>query len=125
MKWLRCVFEPATHEKANGRQRLLICDSHDSHIISSFIAHCMKHKISLLAILPYSSYLLQPADIAVFGLLATYHRQETDPYTRNGIHCLSKAKWVQIYTRARPKALTKNNILSAWRGVGLIPLNQQ
>jgi hypothetical protein len=124
LEWLKRVFEPATREKANGRQRLLICDGHDSHIAGNFIAHCMEHKITLLIIPPHSSHLLQPADVAVFGPLATYHGQETDRLTRNGIRRLAKAEWVQIYTKARPKALTKKNILSAWRGAGLVLLNR-
>jgi hypothetical protein len=124
LKWLQRVFEPATREKAGGRQRLLICDGHDSHIAGSFIAHCMEHRITLLVIPLHSSHLLQPADVAVFGPLATYHAQETDRLTRNGVCCLSKAEWVQIYAIARSKAITQKNILSAWRGAGLVPLNR-
>ena len=112
-------------EKAGGRQRLLICDGHDSHIAGNFIAHCMEHRITLLVILPHNSHLLQPADVVVFGPLATYHAQETDRLTRNGVRRLSKAEWVQVYTIARSKALTEKNILSAWRGAGLVPLNRQ
>jgi len=124
LEWLQWVFELATREKASGRQRLLICDGHDSHIAGSFIAHCMEYRITLLVIPPHSSHLLQPADVAVFGPLATYHAQETDHLTRTGVRCLSKAEWVQIYATARSKALTKKNILSAWRGAGLIPFNR-
>lgn len=85
----------------------------------------MEHKITLLLLPPHSSHLTQPADVAVFGPLATYHGQETDRFTRNGVRRLTKAEWVQIYTKARVKALTQQNIFSAWRGAGLIPLNRQ
>jgi hypothetical protein len=43
LEWLRRVFEPGTREKAGGKQRLLICDGHDSHITGNFIAHCSLH----------------------------------------------------------------------------------
>src|SRR5438270_3488786 len=85
LEWLKRVFEPATREKASGRQRLLICDGHDSHIAGNFIAHWIEHKITLLIIPPHSSHLTQPADVAVFEPLATYHGQETDRLTRNGV----------------------------------------
>lgn len=41
LKWLHECFEPATHEKANGRKRILLCDGHDSHITAGFILHCI------------------------------------------------------------------------------------
>jgi hypothetical protein len=125
MEWIRRVFEPATREKANGKQRLLICDGHDSHISGDFLAYCYENQISLLVMPPHSSHLLQPADIGVFGPLATYHGQETDRLTSGGVRRITKAEWVQIYFTARQKAFTSKNIASAWRGAGLYPLNRQ
>src|SRR5437764_732165 len=102
LEWLKRVFEPATQENAYGRQRLLICDGHDSHITGNFLTHCMDYEITLLVIPSHSSHLLQPADVVVFGPLITFHGQETDRLTNNGIYRFTKAEWVQIYTKARP-----------------------
>lgn len=41
LKWLKCVFKPTTHTKVNEQYQLLVCDSHDSYISESFIAHCL------------------------------------------------------------------------------------
>jgi hypothetical protein len=92
MEWIRQVFEPATREKACGKQRLLICDGHDSHISGDFLAYCYENQISLLVMPPHSSHLLQPADIGVFGPLATYHGQETDRLTSGGVRHITKAE---------------------------------
>ena len=56
LEWLKRVFEPATRAKANGQQRLLICDGHDSHISGSFISHCIQNRIALLILPPHTSH---------------------------------------------------------------------
>ena len=76
LEWLRQVFEPSTREKAQGKQRILICDGHDSHISGNFIAHCMRNNITLLVLPPHTSHLIQPADVGVFGPLAAFHGQK-------------------------------------------------
>ena len=69
LEWLKRVFEPFTCVKANSQYRLLICDGHDSYISGSFIAHCLQNRIALLILPPYTSHLLQPLDVAIFGPL--------------------------------------------------------
>lgn len=125
MEWLRTVFEPETREKANGKPRLLIADGHDSHISGNFISHCMENNIDLLILPPHCSHILQPLDVSVFGPLKTAHGVETDTLTRTGISRTQKPEWVDLYLRARLKALTKKNVQSAWRGAGLLPWNPQ
>ena len=85
----------------------------------------MENRITLLVLPPHTSHLLQPADVGVFGPLVVYHGQETDRLTCNGVRRISKAEWIQLYAIARQKAFTTKNILSAWRGAGLYPLNRQ
>lgn len=86
------MFELATREKAEGKQRLLICDRHDSHISGNFIAHCMKYKITLLVLPAHSSHYTQLLDVAVFDSLAIALSQETDCLTSNSIARISKAE---------------------------------
>jgi hypothetical protein len=125
MEWLRRVFQPATREKAMGKPRLLICDGHDSHISGNFIVHCMEYNIVLLVLPPHTSHYTQPLDVAVFGPLATALGQETDRLTSiTSASRISKAEWVELYTKARQKAVTSQNIHSSWRGAGLFPLQR-
>ena len=104
-----------------GKPRLLICDGHDSHISGNFIAHCEEHNIVLLPLAPHTSHYTQPLDVAVFGPLATALSQGTDslPVAR-----ISKVEWLELYIKARQKAITSNNISSGWRGAGLIPIQR-
>lgn len=75
-----------------GKQRLLICDGHDSHISRNFIAHCIENQITFLILPLHTSHLLQLADVGVFRLLAVYHRQETDHLTSDEVRQISEAE---------------------------------
>ncbi|ODQ74015.1 hypothetical protein LIPSTDRAFT_69545 [Lipomyces starkeyi NRRL Y-11557] len=109
LEWLKRVFEPATRAKANGQQRFLICDGHDSHISGSFIAHCLQNQITLLILPPHTSHLLQPLDAAIFG-----------PLKKRLTAALSHLNQAQLaYIQARSEACTQQNIESAWRGAAL------
>ncbi|KAH0537568.1 hypothetical protein FGG08_005634 [Glutinoglossum americanum] len=58
-------------------------------------------------------------DVAIFGPLTTALSQGID---RLPVSRISKAEWVELYIKARQKAITTRNIHSAWRGAGLVPI---
>lgn len=121
LAWLTKVFEPLTYEKAAGRQRLLIADGHGSHIRGDFIAYCMENKIDLLIMPPHCSHILQPLDVGVFAAFKRYHTIETHAISRLSSQRIPRAEWIELLSRARTKAMSKENILSGWRGTGLYP----
>jgi DDE superfamily endonuclease/Tc5 transposase DNA-binding domain len=123
LKWLRECFEPSTREKAHGRKRILLCDGHDSHITAGFILHCIRNDIILMILPPHSSHLLQPLDVGYFGPLKTALSTQLDRLIRTGISRVQKAEWLEAYIKARAIALTRRNILSSWRGAGLVPFS--
>ena len=85
----------------------------------------MKHKITLLLLPLHSSHYTQPLDVAVFSPLSTALGQEVDRFSSIGISRIRKVEWLELYIKARQKAITSKNISSAWRGAGLIPLNRK
>jgi hypothetical protein len=121
LAWLKTVFEPLTREKAAGRQRLLIADGHGSHIQGDFIAYCMENKIDLLIMPPHCSHILQPLDVGVFAAFKRFHTIETHAISRLSSQRIPRAEWIELLSRAREKAMSKENILSGWRGTGLWP----
>ena len=92
LQWLRQVFEAETREKANGNLSLLICDEHDSHITSSWIAHCMKNNIIFMVLPPHSSHLTQPLDVGVFGPLKTLMASAIESLISTELHRILKAE---------------------------------
>jgi DDE superfamily endonuclease len=121
LRWLIRNFEPNTREKAAGRQRILILDGHGSHLTPPFVEFCDQHKISILCMPAHTSHRLQPLDVSVFASLKHWYRRETDSRMRVSHVAVPKAAFIQIYEKARPKALTVHNVQSGFRKTGLIP----
>jgi hypothetical protein len=117
------VFDPNTRDKANGKQRALVCDRHGSYVQPEVLRFCIDNNISLLVMLPHSSYLYQPLDIGIFSLLKIYLSVELDTIIRYGISNIKKFEWADAYRRARPQAMIETNIKTAFRTAGLYPLN--
>jgi hypothetical protein len=125
IEWVQRVFDPATRAKANGDMRALICDGHGSHATSEFIGFCIANKIEILLMPPHSSHICQPLDVGVFSPVKTYMSSQLTKFTRYKIDKIQKFEWAEAYRIARPKAMTEENIKSAFRKAGLIPLNRR
>jgi DDE superfamily endonuclease/Tc5 transposase DNA-binding domain len=125
VEWLRRCFDPATHAKANGQSRLLICDGHGSHVTGNFIVYCMFANIVLLILPPHTSHLTQPLDVSIFGPLKTHLTSELHGLISMEIARVQKFEWLNGYVGARSRTFNINNILSAFSGAGLIPFDPQ
>ena len=64
LQWLRDVFIPEMAPKDPREQRLLILDGHDSHMTEEFLFECYDNNIYLLYLIPDSSHVLQPLELA-------------------------------------------------------------
>ena len=117
------VFEPSTRPEDPTTRRLLIMDGHSSHITANVIAFCMQRAIDLMILPPHCSHILQPLDVGVFAPLKRALASETDAALRLDTRRMSRVEWVEMYIRAREKALTSSNIRGGWRGAGLAPLS--
>ena len=69
------MFEPET-VSSTPRRRLLFTDGHSPYITVKFIGFCLEKAIDLVILPPYSSYILQPLDVAIFSLLKIYLSRE-------------------------------------------------
>jgi hypothetical protein len=124
MQWIK-HFESATQSKLQSPEeyRLLICDGHDSHISSDFIAFCIQKRIHIILLPPHSSHLLQPLDVGIFSPLKRALSKQISRLVRTGIARIQKVEWIECFIEARARSITKDNILSGWRGAGLFPEN--
>ena len=78
LSYIESIFDRETKAKArNGRDwRLLYVDRHGSHINMKWLEYCEKHRILVAVYPPHSTHRLQPLDVSVFALMATYYSQE-------------------------------------------------
>lgn len=72
---------------------------------------------------PHCSHILQPLNVGVFAPLKCALASETNAALRLDTRRISRVEWVEIYIRAREKALISSNIRSSWRSTGLAPLS--
>ena len=103
---------------------MLIVDGHDSHIITKAIKYCINNNIVLIRLPSHSTDILQPSDVGIFSPLATAYKLQLEYYTWLGAgYSVDKADFIQFYGKARQESITVENVLSARRKSGLIPLN--
>ena len=90
-----------------------------------FMEFCDQIKILPLCLPPHSTHLLQPLDVGGFGPLSKAYKQLVSSRSRYGAVNVSKVEFLNLIQVARKQAMSTTNILSAWRGTGLVPYNPQ
>jgi hypothetical protein len=79
----------------------------------------------LLILPPHTLHLLQPLDVAIFGLLKKRFTTALSHLNQAQLVQIQKIEWMEAYIKARLHVCNHHNIESAWRGAGLFPLNPQ
>ena len=79
----------------------------------------------MLILPPHSSHLTQPLDVAVFGPLKKHMAAELQGIIQTEVLRIQKVEWLSAYVRARVKAFSTSNILSAFSGAGINLFNPQ
>ena len=90
LTWLQQVFDRYTKPKNRRDWRLLIIDSHSSHVTKDFINYCNCHKILLMIYPPHATHTLQPLDVVCFKPMAQNYTNELD-------NCMQKTQgWLPV-----------------------------
>ncbi|KAF2839623.1 DDE-domain-containing protein [Patellaria atrata CBS 101060] len=122
LRWLETVFDRSTRTKASRAWRLLIVNGHGSHINMPFLEYCISNKIILGNYPPHSTHRLQPLDVSLFSLLATYYSQNLDDFLSRsqGISNIAKRNFFEPFWTAYQMAFTEKNILGSFKeGISL------
>ena len=125
LHWLQSVFHRYTYETVGRGRRLLLIDSHSSHVNLRFIDTCDRLRILLLILPPHATHRLQPLDVSLFAPLARLYTNNLNDYTANslGLVSLSKRSFWRLFWPAWQNAFTLANITSAFAKTGIWPLN--
>ncbi|KAH4900865.1 hypothetical protein HBI80_150040 [Parastagonospora nodorum] len=111
LAWLEQVFDRCTKNKP-GRWRLLILDSHGSHLTPEFLKYCNRHRILLMVFPPHSTHTLQPLDVVMFKPLSSSYSNELTQHLHNAQGL-----------RAWSSSFKENTILKAFEATGIWPTN--
>lgn len=123
VEWIK-DFDKNTKDKANGRYRLLLVDGHNSHYTRAFLMYARLHQIIVLCYPSHTTHLLQGLDVVIFAILKHWLSYERDQWERETGESVSKSNFLQIYGRAHFRALTPENIKTAFRKTGIWPLDR-
>lgn len=69
LNWLVKNFNPATHEKAAGRTRVVFLDGHSSHFSLELLQKARELDIKLIAYPAHCTHILQGLDVVCFAKL--------------------------------------------------------
>jgi hypothetical protein len=104
---------------------MLIWDGFGTHKTLEILEFCFENNIILCRLPSHTSHKLQPCDVGVFGPLKTAYREQVERMERGGVNTVRKQHFTYLYSPARVSSFTKRNILAAWRGSSLFPLNSE
>ena len=95
--WLENVFEKHTKDRTIGRYRLLILDSHGSHVTPGFDQYCLKHSIIVLCMSVHLSHLLQPLNVGCFAVLKRLYSYLVEQKVGLGVNHINKIEILPLY----------------------------
>ena len=125
--WFETLVLPRL-KKQEGR-KVLIGDNLSSHINLSVIDKCRENNIAFISLVPNSTHLMQPLDIAYFHPMKVEWRKQIGTYksSQNGAaRPLSKDVFPSMLTQL-VKELEhkgKENMKAGFRKAGIYPLNR-
>jgi hypothetical protein len=125
--WLTQIFDRETKDKARRRWRLLFLDGHGSHLTMKFFDYCDKNKIILVTYPPHSTHSLQPLDVGIFSPLSKAYSDELEAFLHIslGLSHITKRDFFRLFFPAWGRALTRENIISSWKTVGIYPFDPE
>lgn len=120
------MFNVNTKDLARRKWRLLIINSHRSHITRAFLKYCYLYKILVAIFPPHSTYTLQPLDVVLFKPLSTqYSHQLTQRlYSSKSLLLVKEGGFFNLFWQAWLNSFTENNILKAFKATGNLPLRR-
>lgn len=123
LRWLQKVFILATNGRTRGGYRLLILDSHGSHLTPEFDITCKENNIIAICMPAHSSHLLQPLDIGCFSPLKRAYSKLIKQKGCLGYNYINKLDFLKAYPTAYKEVFTIENTKSGFRATGIVPFN--
>ena len=125
LKWLPSFLNDTSHLRENGKRMLLIYDGYKSHVSLSVISMLMKENVLAYALPSHTSQITQPLDVAVFGPLKSFLKEEIRSTVMTSDRKIDIYEICQSFTRAYDRAMSPANIKAGFRATGIFPPDPQ
>jgi hypothetical protein len=121
--WFFQVFLPFA-QKLNG-PKVLLGDNLGSHFSVDVVRSCQMHDIRFTTLLPNTTHILQPLDVAVFRPLKVIWRQVLQDWRSTGRNsaCIPKESFPPLLHRVIRK-LNPQHLKSGFEATGIYPLDR-
>jgi hypothetical protein len=83
-----------------------VCVGFGTYKTLEVLKFCLENYIILCRLLSYTSYKLQPCNIAVFAALKAAYRNKVERLERSSVNAIGKEHFTSLYSCARSKAFT-------------------
>ncbi|KAF5519700.1 hypothetical protein CGCA056_v007662 [Colletotrichum aenigma] len=124
LEWLR-YFDKYSKPRLRGIYRMLVVDSHESHVSSDFEDYCKKNKIITICLPAHSSHLTQPLDVGCYSVLKLRYGSQIEHFIKARITHIAKPEFFLAFKAAFLQTFTQENVHGGFRGARLIPYNPQ
>ena len=123
--YLQTHFGPRSSSaaKAEGKWRMIIFDGHESHVSWDFLQYCIRQKIIAFCLLPHSTNILQPLDVAVSPYKNYYSQILEHQFWYGRLGVTKESFWPSLAV-ARAKGFTEATIKSAFAFTSIWPLDE-
>jgi 4-hydroxybenzoate polyprenyltransferase len=126
LRWFYDIFVPETKPSDDALWRTLVLDQHKTHITAAFMKKAYMNKVWLIWLPSHSSHITQPLDLAIFGPLKRYYRQQTSAMeTYEATSNRQKQIFMEAYKVSPGKAFSQENVRQAFRGTGIYPVDAE
>jgi hypothetical protein len=102
---------------------VLLVDGHNSHYTLGFLQHARLNQIIILCYPAHTTHIYQGLDVVIFAVLKHFLSDERDKLLRDSGKAIDKTSFLEIYGHAHIRALSKDNILAAFRKTGVHPFD--
>lgn len=119
------IFHPFLVEKKIPLPVIVFIDGHASHLTLHTSKFCNEHGIILIALLPNSTHLIQPMDVAVFHVLKENWKQKVHQWRMNHLDqpVLKKIHFAPLLEETLVQSITPSILQNGFRKTGLVPWN--
>jgi hypothetical protein len=98
-------------------------NSFGTHETLEILEFCFENNILLCRLPSHTSHKLQPCDVAVFAPLKAAYREQVDRREREGVNTIGKEHFTSLFSPARERAFTPEDIKAGFAASGLFPFN--
>jgi hypothetical protein len=119
--WIKKFDKETKNKVEDGEYQLLLVDGHNSHHTVDFLLYAREHLIVVLCLcyIPHFTHIYQGLDVVIFSPLKKYIGEERDKLLREHAAAMDKNNFLAIYSKAHVRALTADNIKSAFKKTGM------